>query len=71
MNFTIIINGKNVNESLSFSVKMYRDVKARVKLIGASGLNKVNSLRYDYRVQEEVLLTRIIVNLQRYRELKV
>jgi len=53
------------------NVKMYRDVKARVKLIGASGLNKVNSLRYDYRVQEEVLLTRIIVNLQRYRELKV
>ena len=53
------------------SMQMYHDVKARVKLMNVDGLNKVNSLLYNYRVQEELLLTRIEINLQRYRELKV
>ena len=62
---------KYFNDFFSNSMKMYRDVKARVKLMNVDGLNKVNSLLYNYRVQEEPLLTRIVVNLRRYRELQV
>lgn len=60
-----------VNFLLFCSVKMYRDVKSRVKLIEVDGLRKVDALHYDYKVQEEQLFTRISIDLKKYKELKV
>ena len=52
-------------DDLSFSVKMYFDVNSRKMRIGTDGLNSFAAMKYTKQVTNELLVTRIKIDLKR------